>query len=48
MLQVNPNNRITVKELLTHPWINATYNQSDIIQVRKQLLDDEVNLTNLL
>lgn len=41
MLQVNPRNRITVQQLLKHPWINA-YKASDFIEIQKGQIDEEL------
>ncbi|KAK4337186.1 hypothetical protein RND71_044012 [Anisodus tanguticus] len=40
MLQVNPKNRITVQQLLKHPWINA-YRSSEFVEVQKGHIDEE-------
>lgn len=44
MLQVNPRNRITVQQLLKHPWMNA-YQPSELIEIRKGQIDEEVGWT---
>jgi serine/threonine protein kinase len=42
MLQINPRNRITVQQLLKHPWMNA-YRPPELIEIRKGQIDEEVN-----
>lgn len=41
MLQVNPRNRVTVQQLLKHPWMNA-YKPPELIEIRKGQIDEEV------
>ncbi|RWS26376.1 maternal embryonic leucine zipper kinase-like protein 1, partial [Leptotrombidium deliense] len=42
MLTTNPRKRITVKELLQHPWITGSSGEKQLVAVQKMLIDESL------